>query len=827
MQIILVTTSDALCKEMKELLEGHDFSAASNSSDTLDLIDDLKTVDLIFVDIDLPGDNAFKLIKCIKNSAKNKNIIIIMLTGSGEPSPEMMGFQMGADDYLAKPLNKESFNAVIELYSELLGQRAARQKNIEYSSIFNAIFDQSPVGIAIYHRDRPMSEERDEFFNINPAYESITGRDREELLRMGWADITHPDDIGEEKNNYRDLIEGKIKSYSMEKRFIKPDGSISWAHVTSAPLVLSNGHEHNHICLVQDITEKKLAQDALLESERSKSVILSHFPGMAYRCFYDNNWTMQFVSKGCKRLTGYGAENLLENKRVSFNEIIAPEYRQSLRKEWERSISKKIPFKFEYEIISANQKRKWVLEMGEAIYDSQGGIEALEGIIIDISDRKKIEEELRYNNEHDPCTGLYNRRYLDNFLARKLKKNKKTKKAIILINLSGLYALAITYGYYYHRSMIKKIAEALSSFGTNKCFLFHTSENRFLFYINGYEEQKELEDFCESIADTLESLLHSERVAGGIGILEIDRNSIQDMDNLVNNALIASERAIGLHGKDFNHCIFDLRMKKQILREEQIKQELSQIAAGEGEHRLFLEFQPILDIKTGEIWGFEALARFNSSTLGLVPPLEFIPIAEQTKLIIPLGELIIQKAFKFLNDLESKKHFNVNISINVSAIQFFKEDFSKNLLNAMYRMNVNPQRVCLEITESTFSSNYQELNRILGELKDLGINTAIDDFGTGYSSLAREWELNVNSLKLDRYFINKLLRLEALENAITGDIISMAHRLGHYVVAEGVEEECQMNYLRENGCDKVQGYLISKPLGDEEAIKFLDEYTCY
>jgi len=139
------------------------------------------------------------------------------------------------------------------------------------------------------------------------------------------------------------------------------------------------------------------------------------------------------------------------------------------------------------------------------------------------------------------------------------------------------------------------------------------------------------------------------------------------------------------------------------------------------------------------------------------------------------------------------------------------------------KMQANPANICLEITESIFTSNYQEVNRILGELKSLGLRIAIDDFGTGYSSLARERELNINCLKIDKYFIDKLLLIKP-EDAITGDIISMAHKLGHYVVAEGVEDERQAEYLARFGCDKIQGYLVGKPLNEDAAIELLRKY---
>ncbi len=160
------------------------------------------------------------------------------------------------------------------------------------------------------------------------------------------------------------------------------------------------------------------------------------------------------------------------------------------------------------------------------------------------------------------------------------------------------------------------------------------------------------------------------------------------------------------------------------------------------------------------------------------------------------------------------------MSVNVSALQFSRSEFTKNVLSLINKKGVEPTHVILEITESVFTNNYDDLNRVFAQLKAKGIRIAIDDFGTGYSSLARERELNVNCLKIDKFFTDKLL-LSKPEETLSGDIISMGHKLGHCVIAEGVEYQAQLEYLRENGCDKAQGFYISKPLDEGEAVSFL------
>jgi len=570
-------------------------------------------------------------------------------------------------------------------------------------------------------------------------------------------------------------------------------------------------------------TEAALKQQ-LEESERSKYVLLTHLPGLAYRCNYDRDWTMQYVSEGCYDLTGYPPESLLYNRDLSFNELISPEYRELLWNEWKRILKERKPFKYEYEIITAAGEKKWVLEMGQGIYNDKGEVEALEGIVLDISDRKAVEDALKYNNEHDKWTGLYNREYLLQLLERDAKLKKKSKKALIGINLSMVQLLTATYGHQYSRNLIKKAAEALGRYCSSNRILFYPHENRFIFYLYDYEDKKELVDFSSAVAETLKSLFVAERIGGGIGIVEIEPDQDElDIDLLLRKLMIASERYVSMLGRDFELCFYDEELEAVVSRERDIIEALSAIAADDyTDNELFLLYQPILDLRTGSICGFEALARLRTKKLGIVSPLEFIPIAEKTKLILPIGEKVFAKALGFLKSLDELGYDGIFVSINISAIQLFSPDFTSSLFELISKVKVNPKNVSIEITESVIASDYDSINEIIKKLRSIGIRIAIDDFGTGHSSLAREKGLKADCMKIDRYFVDKLLYTDH-NKAITSDIISIAHKLRQCTIAEGVEQEGQLQYLKKYNCDMVQGYLISEPLDEDKAIVFLKD----
>jgi PAS domain S-box-containing protein len=693
-------------------------------------------------------------------------------------------------------------------------------KQILYDeTLFDGAFTKAPIGVAIVNGKNFIYESHYGHLSMNPMFEKILGRTSKELEHVKWTEITHPDDLSRDLALFDKFTKGEIDGYTLEKRFRRPDGSYVWTNMIISRLFASSD---NHLCLLEDISERKKAVEELKENMRRETVLFSHLPGLAYRRSYDSKGTMQIVSEGCYHLTGYTPENLIGNNKIAFCDLIAPEDREILQDEWARTIPNKLPYQCEYRITTASGEQKWVLEMGQGFYNEAGEAEALEGIILDITDRKRTENNLRYINEHDALTGLLNRKSLEKDFLSDDMTLLNAKRALIGLDLSTVELLTTNYGFQYTQNLIKKAADTLKTFCTGNYVLYRTYENRFLFYAKNYQDKKELMDFCETVASALETLLVTDRIGGGIGVVEIPPQNDAPLEDYLKKSLFASEKSIGHADKDFVVKFYDHELEEYHNRESEILQELSRIAADQDDEALFLLYQPILDLKTNTVSGFEALARLKTDKLGLVSPIQFIPIAEKTKLIVPIGEKIFYKAFRFLNRLAEKGYPGIGVSVNVSAVQLLRPDFADRLFEIINETQTNPYNITLEITESVFSSDYEKINGILTKLKEKGLQIAIDDFGTGYSSLARERELNVDCLKIDKFFIDSLLIINK-DKAITADIISMAHKLGHSTVAEGVEFEQQKQYLRENGCDKIQGYLLSKPIDEEKALRFLNQ----
>ncbi len=731
-----------------------------------------------------------------------------------------------SDALYVRPVAKETLEAALgesDALALVQEQGSIGESIRERAERFDAIFGQAPIGITISHGLSPGDTIIDEILTVNPKFEEIVGYSKEQLLRLGWSAITHPEDLEREREPFRRLLSGEIPSYTIEKRYVRPDGSTVWAEIVVAPINVGRDDYYNHICLVQDISQRKLIESSLKESERSKGVLLSHLPGMAYRCKNDADWTMLYVSPGCERLTGYSQESLLNSREISFNDLIAPSYVQQVHRDWKEAIASGLSYSGEYEIITRLGERKWVWELGQGIVSENGTVDELEGLILSINYRKRMEADLLYHSRHDLVTGLYNRRHLEELLDTTCAGRGGEHCALVAVNLSSLHASAMTYGYLYSQEILKEVAQQLQALCKPAYTLSVIHEYQFVFHIQGYAGKEELKSLADAVREQLSTPLAMEGIGWGIGIVEVGQKG-GDAQDLLRKLLVVSEQALQRWGSESTHLFFDEQMETQLYREEQITGELSAIASGEGTGRLYLVYQPVITIADGSVAGFEALARLEIPALGIISPLQFIPITERTKLIIPLGDSIIIEALRFLGTLYKRGYEGLTLSINISALQLLKKEFSPNLLRTIRAMGVKAQNICLEITESIFAANYQEINRILKPLRNAGIKIAIDDFGTGYSSLARERELEVDCLKVDKFFIDKLSHISE-DRSITSDIISMAHKLGHCVIAEGVEEEVQLQYLAKHGCDKVQGYLFAKPMDEERALQYLSQHT--
>lgn len=613
----------------------------------------------------------------------------------------------------------------------------------------------------------------------------------------------------------------KERSREIELEHYKADGSIIWIGMKLSFLRDEHGNPIGIQGVSRDITRRKKSEEDFRESQRSREVLLDNLPGMAYRCNYDKDWTMTFVSKGCYDLTGYQAESVVGSREITFNEVILPKYQTHLWKQWENVLKTHGKLQEEYEIQTAQGQIKWVFEQGQGVFDENDQLVALEGMIIDITNRKENEMKIRHLFDHNDLTDIPNLRSLEEAFRKNFIEELEGNPGILMVNVRRFSVYNRIFGYREGNHLIRQVGSCLEKFASPNHLLFHVSIDRFVFLSPANGSREELESLGSRLTQHLIDCIPQQSVCFSMGLLELEAPLKTPLETILKRAAVAAEHVsehyrIGLE-------VFSLDMEQREERDQIIRQGLARAAtedAGEGE--LYIMAQPIVHADGQSVHGFEALARFRHPELGVVSPGEFIPLAETSQLMIPVGRKIIHQVCEFALLLDRAGYEEIPISFNVSAIQLLTEGFLEELAALLQLKKVSPRRLNLEITESIFSDNFQQINERLEKIRSMGMKVSIDDFGTGYSSLAREEELLVDNLKIDKYFVDKLAG-ENPERSIVADIISMAHKLGQKVVAEGVEWESQRQYLEDNHCDYFQGYLFSRPVMVEDALDLLKQ----
>lgn len=435
----------------------------------------------------------------------------------------------------------------------------------------------------------------------------------------------------------------------------------------------------------------------------------------------------------------------------------------------------------------------------------------------------KRNNKLFYLAYHDSLTGFPNKDYLMEFLKDSINK-KSVAKAILLVNLINFKLIYLTYGHEEGEIIFNKIAQEIKASLSKKEQVFRITDNEFIIYTENYKSKEYLIELCINIKSIFisksKTLQIHNNIDAKIGIVEIDNSSSHiHADNILKNAEIAASSYFTESNTFYN--FFNKDMEQNILRENYIESELKKAIYNEMNNIIYLEYQPQLNLKTNKISGFEGLARMKTEDLGQISPFEFINIAEKRNLIVPLGLILLKNACSFIKYIEELGFNHVTVAVNVSTVQILRDDFYDNVMKIIKDIGIQPSHLELEITESSFMDNFDIVNSNIMNLKNTGIKFSIDDFGTGYSSLSRIEELNIDTIKIDKWFIDKLT---TPNQGITSDIISLAHKLGLNTVAEGVELQEQREYLEKHDCDIMQGYLFSKPISHDNALNILKNF---
>lgn len=517
-------------------------------------------------------------------------------------------------------------------------------------------------------------------------------------------------------------------------------------------------------------------------------------------------------------ITGYSKEDI--DRIEDWMSLIHPEDIDRVKQELLKNRQNREPYySCEYRLKFKSGEYRWILSKARLIFDEKGNIIRSAGSHTDITVLKESQERLRQLAYKDFLTNLPNRVSFIKDALESISEHPDKNKAVIFFDVDSFKLINDTVGHIMGDQLIIGIGERLKGLVDDNKSAYRNSGDEFVVFVHEYQDIEEIEVFTKKLIERISAPFnlnnHVLNITISIGIALYPIHG-KDVDTLLKCADIAMYRSKSNDrgGYTFYHRSFEDRFKERMILGNELSGALDR-------NEFELHYQPQIDISSDKIIKLEALLRWRSQKLGTVPPLSFIEIAEETHLINPIGDWVIDRACRFLKKLHSKGYMDISVSVNVSIIQLMQQDFLDKLVNTLGYHGIDPKFLELEVTESVFIESYSNIKDKLEKLMSLGISIALDDFGTGYSSLSNLAAMPIDTLKIDKSFIDTIGN-DTKESCLTGTIITIGHQLGLSVVAEGVETREQLEYLKTHKCHKAQGYYFSKPLPPIQILDLLD-----
>jgi len=484
-----------------------------------------------------------------------------------------------------------------------------------------------------------------------------------------------------------------------------------------------------------------------------------------------------------------------------------------------RCRSKGVSFECDAELRRPDGNRCWVSVRGQAEAGPDGDITGVHGTILDITERKQSEDKILFIAFHDALTLLPNRSLAkDRFgQAAAYADRSKSKVALLFVDLDNFKTINDSLGHLVGDVLVQKVAERLNGSVREMDTVCRLGGDEFIVVLPALQGTETiapvLDKLIRGISETYVIEGHELTTSASIGIA-IYPDDGSNFEALLKKADMAMYRAKD-SGRN-TYRFFDDEMNTEAIEQLRIRSGLRR-ALAEGE--FILHYQPQIDIVSGRLTGMEALIRWKHPRLGIIPPNRFIHIAEDSGLIVPIGEWVLDEACRQAALWQKAEGFNLTVAVNISAVQLKRGDMEQSVERALSKYELPPSLLELELTESVLIQDPDKIMSCIRRLKRLGISLSIDDFGTGYSSLAYLKRFQVDRLKIDQSFVRDLSS-EKDDTAIVKAIIHMAKSLGLTTVAEGVENVRALDLLRESGCDKAQGYYYARPMPAEEFMAF-------
>ncbi|MBI3901797.1 MAG: EAL domain-containing protein [Nitrosomonadales bacterium] len=734
-----------------------------------------------------------------------------------EKFPLYIELGMAPDDYLAgwrAEAGKTAALAAIFLFSTLaltwFVYRSWNRQRSAYDSLQNSeerfqnMLAYAPIGMSIISLGG-------RFMQVNYALCQILGYDKYELMQLTASEITHPDDLASHAKHAKQLLDGEVGSYQIESRFIRKDGQAVWTQFTVSLLRGNVDNPMQFMAEIENITSRKYAEEQL---KLSAKVFES---GGECIIITDSNERILMVNKAFTAVTGYSPEEVIGQtpRMMSSGRHAANFYRkiwQALQStgHWQGEIWNKRK--------NGDIYPEW-LSMS-AVKNAAGQITNYIGISSDITERKAAEAQIEFLAYHDALTGLPNRRLaIDHIvLAFAYADRAKTKAALLLLDLDNFKTINDSFGHGVGDDLLKAVSRCLCSCVPDTDTVSRQGGDEFLILLTNVNDNDSITNVTEKILASLEEtfLIAGQEISTslsiGIAVYPDDSKDVNTLLKFADKAMCHAKEA----GKN-TYQFYTEQMNIDAVENQRIRVGLRRAIERD---EFVLYYQPQIDLSSGAVVGAEALIRWNHPELGLVAPGRFIPVAEESGLIVPMGDWVLREACRQAAAWRKAGLPELLMAVNISAMQFKRGGLEQSVMAALDESGLPPTCLELELTESIMIQNPETVLETVRRLKSLGIMFSIDDFGTGYSSLSYLKRFSVDKLKIDQSFVRDMLN-NPNDAIIVRAIIQMARSLNLKTIAEGVENEHLAAFLRLQYCDEAQGYHFARPLPADEFAQYL------